>query len=68
MSWCFVKESNGVPKVLRERDGINADVEADILRHQRGDLFDKRRRLMDAWAEFCRKNAAGAKILPLRKD
>ena len=37
MSWCFVKESNGVPKVLREPDGVNADVEADILRHQRGD-------------------------------
>jgi integrase len=36
--------------------------------YQRGDLFDKRRRLMDAWAEFCRENAAGAKILPLRKD
>jgi integrase len=35
--------------------------------YQRGDLFDKRRRLMDAWAEFCGKNAAGAKILPLRK-
>ena len=37
MLWRFVKQSNGVPKVLRERDGINADVEADILRHQRGD-------------------------------
>src|SRR5215471_3816107 len=36
--------------------------------YQRGDLFDKRRRLMDAWAAFCRENAAGAKILPLRKD
>jgi hypothetical protein len=37
MSWWFVKESNGVPKVLREPDGVNADVEADIPRHQRGD-------------------------------
>ena len=36
--------------------------------YQRGDLFDKRRRLMDAWAEFCKKTDAGAKILPLRKD
>jgi integrase len=35
--------------------------------YQRGDLFDKRLRLMDAWAEFCRKNAGGVKILPLRK-
>ena len=37
MPWRFVKQSNGVPKVLREPDGVNADIEADILRHQRGD-------------------------------
>jgi integrase len=35
--------------------------------YQRGDLFDKRRRLMDAWAEFCAKNTATAEVLPLRK-
>ena len=37
MPWRFVKQSNGVPKVLREPDGVNADIEADILWHQRGD-------------------------------
>jgi integrase len=35
--------------------------------YQRGDLFDKRRRLMVAWAEFCTKNTATAEVLPLRK-
>jgi integrase len=34
--------------------------------YQRGDLFDKRRRLMDAWAEFCAMRSAMADILPLR--
>jgi integrase len=34
--------------------------------YRRGDLFDKRRRLMDAWAEFCGKPAVDASIVPLR--
>ena len=36
--------------------------------YQRGDLFDKRQRLMDAWAEYCAKAASmGASVIPLRK-
>ena len=27
--------------------------------YQRGDLFEKRKRLMAAWAEFCAKGPAG---------
>jgi len=36
--------------------------------YRRGDLFDKRRRLMDAWAEFCvPPQAAGSgQVVPLR--
>ena len=36
------------------------------IAYQRGDLFDKRRRLMAAWAEFCGKTLAGADVVPLR--
>jgi hypothetical protein len=36
--------------------------------YRRGDLFDKRRRLMDAWAEFCAKtSSATASILTVRR-
>lgn len=36
--------------------------------YRRGDLFDKRRRLMADWATYCAsKGAAGCKITPLRK-
>jgi integrase len=35
--------------------------------YQRGDLFDKRRRLMTAWAEFCLKPQATGVVTPLRK-
>lgn len=34
--------------------------------YRRGDLFDKRRRLMDAWSDYCRKPDATDKVIPLR--
>ena len=34
--------------------------------YRRGDLFEKRRRLMEAWAEFCAKPAAGGKVVAIR--
>jgi integrase len=36
--------------------------------YRRGDLFDKRRQLMDAWAEYCGRSAATDtdKVIPLR--
>jgi integrase len=35
--------------------------------YRRGDLFDKRRRLMDTWAEYCKHgSAASADVVPLR--
>ena len=33
--------------------------------YRRGDLFEKRRRLMDAWAAFCAKSVEGSKVVPL---
>ena len=34
--------------------------------YQRGDMFDKRRRLMEAWAHFCAKASTTAEIVPIR--
>jgi integrase len=36
--------------------------------YQRGDLFDKRRRLMVAWAEFCDKPAMPSTVIPLHSQ
>jgi len=33
--------------------------------YRRGDLFDKRRRLMDEWARFCNTPAAAGAVIPL---
>jgi integrase len=36
--------------------------------YRRGDLFDKRRRLMSAWAEFCGRALTAGTVVPLRAD
>jgi integrase len=37
--------------------------------YRRGDMFDKRRRLMDAWGEYCTKAPVeGGKVLALRQN
>jgi len=35
--------------------------------YRRGDLFDKRRRLMEAWADYGYQPAGGGAVVPLRK-
>ena len=35
--------------------------------YRRGDLFEKRRRLMDAWAAYCAKPAAAGEVVPMRQ-
>jgi integrase len=37
--------------------------------YRRGDLFEKRRRLMEAWADFCdRAPAVSSTVVPLRAE
>jgi integrase len=61
----------------RERTNFASEVSEAALAHiigdkteaayARGDLFDKRRRLMDAWAKYCTSGAASdASVVPLR--
>jgi integrase len=34
--------------------------------YRRGDLFEKRRRLMEGWAEYCTEAAGGVVVLPMK--
>lgn len=36
--------------------------------YRRGDLFEKRQRLMDDWAKYCAKPKASGKVVPIRKN
>jgi integrase len=35
--------------------------------YRRGDLFEKRRQLMDAWAQYCTTSPPDGKVLPIRR-
>ena len=35
--------------------------------YRRGDLFDKRRRLMESWAGYCQSTPTGSAVVPLRR-
>jgi integrase len=59
-----------------ERTGFPAEVAEMALAHavgdkveaayRRGDLFEKRRQLADAWAKFCASAPLGSGVVPLR--
>jgi hypothetical protein len=34
--------------------------------YRRGDLFEKRRKLMESWAEFCAKPTTSGKVIAIR--
>jgi integrase len=36
--------------------------------YRRGDLFDKRRKLMEAWASYCDKGLSRAEVIQLRPE
>ena len=60
-----------------ERTGFPAEVAEMALAHtvsdkveaayRRGDLFQKRRQLSDAWAKFCAAAPASGQVVPIRK-
>jgi integrase len=62
----WAAERTNFPNEVVEMALAHAIPSAVEKAYRRGDLFEKRRRLMDAWAEFCAKPAAGGKIVALR--
>jgi integrase len=49
--WC--SEHTSFPREVAEMALAHAIPNAVEAAYRRGDLFEKRRKLMDAWAEFC---------------
>jgi len=62
----WAADRTNYPREVREQCLAHA-VENKVERaYRRGDLFEKRRRLMDSWADFCAKPAATGKVLSIR--
>jgi integrase len=66
---CFrdwAAERTSYPGEVAEMALAHAIPNAVEAAYRRGDLFEKRRRLMDAWAEFCGKPQAASKVVAIR--
>jgi integrase len=61
----WAAERTNFPREVAEMALAHAIPNAVEAAYRRGDLFEKRRRLMDAWAEYCAQPKA-AKVVPIR--
>jgi integrase len=62
----WAAELTNFPREVAEMALAHSISSAVEAAYRRGDLFDKRRHLMDAWAQYCAKPASDGKVLALR--
>lgn len=62
----WAAERTNFPREVAESALAHVLADKTEAAYQRGDLFDKRRRLMNAWAEFCNAEAVKGDLVPLR--
>jgi integrase len=63
----WASERTSFPREVAEMALAHAIPSAVEAAYRRGDLFEKRRRLMEAWADFCTNPPAGRKVLSMRR-
>jgi integrase len=64
--WCA--ESTNYPADVAEMALAHALRDKTEAAYRRGDLFEKRARLMTDWARYCSKPAEPAAIVPIRRN
>jgi integrase len=64
----WAAERTNFPREVAEAALAHIDGDETERAYQRGDLFEKRRRLMTAWADYCLKPRASGTLTPLRKE
>jgi integrase len=62
----WASERTSFPREVAEMALAHAIPNAVEAAYRRGDLFDKRRKLMEAWADYCGKPAASGKVVAIR--
>jgi integrase len=63
-NWCV--ERTAFPHELSEMALAHAIKDKTEAAYRRGDLFDKRRQMMAAWARFCGSGNASGKVVNMR--
>ncbi len=62
----WASECTNFPREVPEMALAHTISDAVEAAYRRGDLFEKRRRLMDAWSEFCSTDRSVAIVSPIR--
>ena len=62
--WCA--EATNFPREIAEKALAHTLRDETERAYQRGDLLEKRRELMNAWANFCARPAFTADVVPIR--
>lgn len=62
----WASERTGFENIVSEMALAHTIKDKTEEAYRRGDLFDKRRRLMSAWAEYLSKPKATGEVVPLR--
>jgi integrase len=63
----WAAERTSFPREVAEMALAHKIPDAVEAAYRRGDLFEKRRRLMDAWSEFCAGKPATTEVVPLKR-
>ena len=64
----WAAETTSFPNHVLEMALAHAVPDAVEAAYRRGDLFEKRRKLMEAWAEYCARKPMSADVVPLRQQ
>jgi len=63
--WCA--EQTSYPREVAEAALAHTVKDKTEAAYQRGDMFEKRRKLMDSWADYCLKEQTEADVVPINK-
>jgi integrase len=66
--WCAESVGNSFPREVCEHALAHSLPDKVEAAYRRGDLIEKRKVLMQVWADYCGKPAASASVSPLRRD
>ena len=61
----WAAEQTNYPRELAEKALAHTLPDATEAAYQRGDMFEKRAKMMQAWADFCGRSAS-AKVIPMK--
>jgi len=63
--WCA--EQTGYPREVAEAALAHTVKDKTEAAYQRSDMFEKRRKLMDSWTDYCLKEQTEADVVPINK-